>query len=406
MRGGIGKAWGYRVLTEVAVKAAKPREKPYKLADARGLYLLVSQTGARLWRLKYRQDGVERLLSLGAYPDVSLKRAREKRDEARRKLGDGIDPRQTRVAADTFAAVAKEWLGKQSALAASTVRRDRDRLENFVFPYLGRRIMRTITPADLLHVLRRIEARGTHETAHRTRAVVGRIFRYGIATSRADRDITADIRGALTPSRATNYAAITEPRRIGELMRAIDGYVGQPQVETALRIAPYVFARPGELRGARWAELDLDAAEWRIPAARMKGKREHIVPLASQVVALLRALEPITGGGPLVFPSLRASSRPISEVTLNAALRRMGFSKDEMTPHGFRSMASTRLNEMGYPPSDIELQLAHRDKDEVRAAYNRSLRLDERRKMMQFWADYLDGLKAGAVIVPFRQGAG
>lgn len=402
--GGIDGAWGYRVLTEVAVKAAKPKGKAYKLFDERGMYLLVSATGARLWRLKYRQDGVERLLSLGAYPDVSLKRAREKRDEARRRVADGIDPRKTRVSDDTFEAVAREWLGKQSALAASTVRRDRDRLENFVFPYLGRRTLKTITAADLLHVLRRIEARGTHETAHRTRAVVGRVFRYAVATGRAERDISADIRGALTPSRAKHYPAITEPRKIGELLRAIDGYVGQPQVETALRMAPYVFVRPIELRGARWAEVDLKAAEWRIPGSRMKGKREHVVPLADQVVRLLRQLEPITGAGDLLFPSLRTASRPISEVTLNAALRRMGFSKDEHCPHGFRSMASTRLNEMGFPPTDIELQLAHREKDEVRAAYNRALRLDERRKMMQFWADYLDGLRAG-VVVEFRRAA-
>lgn len=401
--GGIGGAWGYRrgcdVLTELSVRAAKRKEKPYKLFDERGMYLLVSVSGARLWRLKYRQDGVERTLALGAYPDVSLKRAREKRDEARRKVADGVDPRTTRTAAASFEALAREWLGKQGRLAESTVKRDRERLENFVFPYLGRRQVKAITAADLLHALRRIEARGTHETAHRTKAVVGRIMRYAIATGRAERDITADIRGALTPSRATNYAAITEPRRIGELMRAIASYQGQPSTEYALRIAPYVFVRPGELRRAEWREFDLKAAEWRIPAAKMKAGREHVIPLAHQVIALIRRLEPITSDGRYLFPGLRTNSRPISEVTLNAALRRLGFTKDEHTPHGFRSMASTRLNEMGWPPGDIELQLAHMDRDQVRAAYNRALRLDERRRMMQAWADYLDALAAGADVV-------
>lgn len=387
----------------MVVRAAKPQQKPYKLFDERGMYLLVSLTGARLWRLKYRQDGVERSLALGAYPDVSLKRAREKRDAARRQLADGIDPRVTRTAAASFEALAREWLGKQGRLAASTVKRDRERLENFVFPYLGRRQVKAITAADLLHTLRRIEARGTHETAHRTRAVVGRVLRYAIATGRAERDISADIRGALTPSSARHYPAITEPRRIGELMRAIDGYQGQPSSEYALKIAPYVFARPGELRRAEWAELDLDAAEWRIPKARMKSKREHLVPLARQVVALVRALEPITGGGRYLFPSLLTSARPMSEVTLNAALRRLGISKDEHTPHGFRTTASTRLNELGFPPSDIELQLAHRERDDTRDAYNRAMRLDERRKMMQFWADYLDGLKTGAKVIAIKR---
>lgn len=388
------------MLTEAAVRAAKPKEKPYKLFDERGMYLLVSVTGARLWRLKYRQDGVERSIALGAYPDTSLKRAREKRDEARRKVADGADPRTTRTQTESFEAVAREWLGKQGRLADSTVKRDRERLENFVFPYLGRRQVKAITAADLLHILRPIEARGTHETAHRTRAVVGRIFRFAIATGRAERDISADIRGSLTPSRARHYPAITEPRRIGELMRAIAGYQGQPSTEFALRIAPYVFVRPGELRGARWAEFDLKGALWRVPAARMKAGREHLVPLAKQVVALLKELQPITGegGGEFLFPSLRGVSQPISNIALNAALRRMGIGKDEHTPHGFRSTASTRLNELGFPPSDIELQLAHKDRDEVRAAYNRALRLEERRAMMQFWADYLDGLRAGKVV--------
>jgi integrase len=389
--GGIPGTWGYRVLTELAVKAAKPREKPYKLFDERGLYLLVSPTGARLWRFKYRQDRTERLLTFGAHPEVSLKRARDKRDEARRKIAEGVDPRRLDANGETFEDVAWEWLEKQKNLAESTRKRDRERLENFIFPRLGRKPVGSVTAQDLLAELRKIEARGTHETAHRTRAVVGRVLRYAIATGRAKADVSAHLIGALTSPKPTSYPAITEPRRIGELLRAIAGYVGQPSTEYALKLAPYVFVRPGELRHARWSEFNLPAAEWRIPASRMKAGREHIVPLATQVVSLLQSLRDLTDD--YLFPSLRTTTRPISEVTLNAALRRMGFTKDEMTPHGFRSMASTRLNEQGFPPADIELQLAHMDKDQVRAAYNRSLRLDERRKMMQWWADYLDGLR-------------
>lgn len=396
--GGIAGVWGYPLLTEATVRAARPREKPYKLFDERGMYLLISPTGARLWRFKYRQNGVERLMALGAYPDVSLKRAREKRDDARRKLADGSDPRRDPVAPESFETVAREWLEKQAKLAESTRRRDRDRLEQFIFPRLGSQPIRGMTAVELLKELRRIEERGRFETARRTRALVGRVFRYAIATGRASRDIAADLVGALTAPKTVHYPAITEPKRIGELLRAIDGYDGQPSTEFALRMAPYVFVRPGELRRAEWTEFDLAASEWRIPSSRMKGGLEHIVPLARQVVAMLKDLEPMTGNGKLLFPGLRTAAKPISEVTLNAALRRIGFSKDEMTPHGFRSMASTRLNEMGYPPSDIELQLAHRDKDEVRAAYNRSLRLAERRKMMQAWANYLDGLRAGKVV--------
>jgi len=402
-RRGCGRWLGVSVLSELAVKAAKPKERPYKLFDERGMYLLVSPTGAKLWRFKYRQDGVERLIALGAYPDVSLKRARDKRDEARRRLADGHDPRRQEAATESFETVAREWLAKQVNRAESTRRRDRDRLEQFILPRLGSTPIRTMTAGDILRELKRIEDRGRHETAHRTRALVGRILRYAVATQRADRNVAADLAGALTIPKKRNHPAITEPKRIGELLRAIADYSGQPSTEFALRIAPYVFVRPGELRHAEWAEIDLASAEWRIPARKMKGGREHIVPLARQVVALLKDLHPITGNGRFLFPSLRTTQRPISEVTLNAALRRMGFSKDEHTPHGFRSTASTRLNEMGYPPSDIELQLAHREKDEVRAAYNRALRLKERRKMMQDWANYLDGLRDGKVVQMRRE---
>jgi integrase len=398
------------MLSEPQIRAAKAKEKPYKLFDERGLFLLVSTTGARLWRLKYRHGGVEKLLALGAYPDVSLKRAREKRDEARTRVADGVDPSAERRAqrtaqADSLEAVAREWLAKQRHLAVGTLKRDRDRLENYILPYLGKRPVSAVSAPELLAALRRIESRGTHETAHRTRAVVGRVLRYAIATGRAERDVSADIRGALTPVAVRNFPAITEPRRIGELLRAIDGYAGQPATAYALKLAPLVFVRPGELRAAEWSEFDLDAAMWRIPAARMKLRREHLVPLSRQAIALLRELEPITGSGKYLFPSLRTESRPISDNTLNAALRRLGFEKDEMVAHGFRSIASTCLNEQGFNADVIELQLAHAERDEVRGAYNRAQRMADRKQMMQAWADYLDGLRAGANVVPLKRSA-
>jgi integrase len=398
------------VLTEAAVRALKPTEKPYKRSDEKGLYVLVSTTGAKLWRWKYRLRGKEQLLSFGAHPEVSLKEARDLRDDARSKLRRGEDPAAKKRAArggggESLKEIALEWLGKQQ-LAAGTIRRDQDRLENFIFPRLGSRPLDGITAQDLLAELRKIEARGTHETAHRTRAVVGRIFRYAIASGRAQRDVSADLLGALTKRNPKNFPAITDPKKLGELMRAIDAHRGQPSAEYALRMLPYVFVRPSELRFAVWSEFDLDNAIWRIPAERMKRPREHLVPLAHQVVKLLEDLQPITGDGELLFPGLRTDVRPISEVTLNAALRRIGISKDEHCPHGFRSTASTRLNEMGWDPALVELQLAHLQKNKTAAVYNRALRLEERTKMMQAWADYLDGLKSGAKVVAFKHRAG
>jgi integrase len=397
-------------LTDVTIRAAKPKEKAYKLFDERGLFLLVKPNGARLWRFKYSHGGREKLISLGDYQDVTLKRARDKRDEARRLLADGVDPsaqRQEQRAAlgDTLTGIAEEFFERQAKkLAATTVDKDLQRLRTYILPSLGRRPIRSITAPELLLALRRIEARGTHETAHRTRSAVGRVMRYAIATGRAERDVAADLRGALTPVTETHHAAVTEPKRIAELLRAIDGYVGQPATAYALKLAPLVFVRPGELRGAEWSEFDLEAKEpeWRIRAERMKMGQEHIVPLSTQAVELLRDLHALTGDGLYLFPGLRSASRPISNNTLNAALRRIGFSQDEHTAHGFRSMASTRLNEMGFPPDVIELQLAHAERDEVRRAYNRATRLAERRRMMQAWADYLDELKAGAKVIPLH----
>jgi integrase len=388
-------------LTELFIRNVKAPERPRKFFDAGGLFLLLMPNGARWWRLKYRIDGREKLLSLGVYPEVSLKAARAKRDEARKLIATGTDPSAERRAAragqnTTFEGVAREWMGLQAGkLAPITLKKCAWMLETHIFPNLGPQPIAKISAAAMLTALRAIEAGGTHETAHRTKQRCSQILRYAVATGRAERDVTTDLRGALAPVVAKNHPSITDPARIGALMRAIDGYSGQPATETALRLAPLVFVRPGELRMAEWREFDLGAAEWRIAAARMKMREAHIVPLARQAVDLLRNLHAITGDGKYVFPSLRTPDRPISENTINAALRRLGYAKEEMTGHGFRSMASTCLNERGFHPDLIELQLAHAERNKVRAAYNKAQRLAERRKMMQKWADYLDGLRAG-----------
>jgi integrase len=398
-------------LSETRVRTARPKQKPYKLFDERGLYLRVEPGGGRLWRFRYRYGGVEKLLALGAYPDVPLKRARVKRDDARRLLADGIDPSAQRQAErtmqqDTFEGVAREWLDRQSkSLAEGTVTILSARLENYLYPYLGSRPIAAITAPELLATLRRIEARGRHETAHRARALTGRVFRYAIATGRAERDVSADLKDALAPVKARNFAAIVDPVRVGALLRAIDGYVGQPVTAAALRLAPLTFVRPGELRAAEWTEFDLQNAEWRIPGHRMKMGEQHVVPLARQALGILGELQPLTRRSRYVFPSLLSRDRPMSENTVNAALRRLGYSREEQTGHGFRTIASTLLNEQGFPPDVIELQLAHAERNKVRAAYNKAQRLVERRKMMQAWADYLDALRAGAHVVAIRHSA-
>jgi integrase len=387
-------------LSESQIRAAKPADKAYKLYDERGLYLKVETSGSRLWRFKYRLGGKERLLALGAYPDVPLKRAREKRDEARRLLADGVDPsahRQEAKAAEavTFAGVAAEWLDlHRKRFAPATFEKAAWTFNDLVNPFIGSRPIASITAPELLAVVRRLEKRGKHETAHRTKQRCGQVFRYAIATGRATRDVSADLRGALAPVVTKNHAAIVEPRRIGGLLRAIDSYVGHPPTQAALKLAPLVFLRPGELRKAEWSEIDLEGAEWRIPASRMKMREQHIVPLAKQAIAIVRELHTVTGRGRYVFPSPRSADRPMSENAVTAALRRMGYSGEEMTWHGFRSLASTSLNEQGWHPDLIELQLAHAERNEVRSAYNRAQRLAERRRMMQQWADYLDTLRA------------
>lgn len=395
------------MLTDQAIRAAKPQSKPYKLADSGGLYLFVQPPGSRLWRLKYRFDGVERTLSFGAYPHVSLSLARERREEAKRLIAQGVDPGAKRKAekaarADTFEAVAREWLERKAkpderngraALAPVTLDKAKWIFETLLFPYLGQRPISKITPPELLQVLRRIETRGRRETCRRAKQRCGQVFRYAIATGRAERDIAADLRGALAPVVTRHHASITDPTAIGELLRAIEGYHGHIVTHCALKLAPLVFVRPGELRAAEWSEFDLARAEWRLPAERMKMRVPHIVPLARQALQVLLELQPITGAGRYVFPSLRSAARPMSENAITAALRRMGYSGGEMTWHGFRSLASTQLNEHDWNRDWIETQLAHGERDKIRAAYNYAKYLPRRKEMMQWWADYLDELK-------------
>ena len=387
-------------LTDTAIRNSKAGERPIKLFDGEGLYLLVNPSGSRGWRFKYYFNGREKLLSLGPYPEITLKVARDRRLEARRLVEMGTDPsvqRQAERAAqsDTFELLAREWLEVQrGSLSEKTFLNKQERFEAFVFPYIGKRPIAHLKAVDILPLLKKVEARGRNETAHRVRSECGNVFRYAVVTGRAERDPTVDLRGALASVVRRNRSAIVDPSQLGELMRAIAGYRGDISTEYALKLLPLTFVRPGELRGAVWEEFNLKGAEWRIPAARMKMRELHVVPLSTQAVALLSDLHTLTGKGYYVFPSIRSKDRPISDNTINAALRRLGFSGDEMVAHGFRSTASTRLNELGWHPDLIELQLAHAERNESRGAYNRARRLIERRKMMQAWADYLEELCA------------
>ena len=394
------------MLSKLLIDKTKPQAKTVRLSDGRGMYLEISPAGGKWWRFKYRFAGKERRISLGVYPDVPLAAAREKREEARRQVAAGIDPGEQRKAAkvaliesteNTFEAIAREWFGMFSTKwvkghADKIIRR----LELNVFPWLGARPIKAITAPELLAVLRRVESRGANETAHRALQVCGRVFRYAIATGRADRDPSRDLSGALAPIQERHFASITEPLAVGELLRAIDAYKGAFVTRCALRLAPLVFVRPGELRAAQWAEFDFDKSEWRIPASRMKARVQHIVPLSTQAVAILRELQPLTGRFPFAFPSVRSRYRAMSENAITGALRRMGYTGQDMTGHGFRSMASTLLNEQGWNRDAIERQLAHGERDAVRAAYNYAEHLPERRRMMQAWADYLEKLKNGS----------
>ncbi|MCH8290059.1 tyrosine-type recombinase/integrase [Candidatus Poribacteria bacterium] len=395
------------MLTDSAIKIAKPRQKPYKLFDGRGLFLLVSPNGTKAWRFKYIFAAREKLLSLGIYPDVSLKLARDNRDDYRKLVADNIDPSDVRKAekfarANTFKTIAEEWLNKgcpggrktlDKPLKKETITQLRQRLEKYVYPKVGRRPIASIAVADLRRLLERISERGRHETAHRVRSLCERIFRYAIATDRAERNIAADLAGTLEAGETRHFPAITEAKSFGELLRAIGDYQGQPAVMAALKLAPLLFVRPGELRMAEWREFDLDAARWLIPAERMKMGSEHIVPLSTQAVGILTELQAHTGDGKYLFPSLRTRERYMSENTLNACLRRLGYSKNEATIHGFRSSASSLLHEQNYSPELIETQLAHH-RPGVAGIYNRSHLLPQRKEMMQAWSDYCDGLKA------------
>lgn len=389
-------------LTDITIRNAKPGLKPAKLFDERGLFLLVTPSGGKWWRLKYRFDGKEKLLSLGVYPDVGLKDARDRRDAARKQLADGIDPSLNRKAqkslrqlqvANSFETVSREWYEKHAPnWVASHGDRIIRRLERDIFPHIGKRPIGEIAAPELLDVVRRIEARGALETAHRALSNCGQVFRYAVATGRATRDPSADLRGALPPVKGEHFAAVTEPVQVGAILRSINDYQGTPTVACALRLAPLVFVRPGELRAAEWTHIDLDAGEWRYTVT--KTGTPHIVPLATQAVAILRELQPLTGHGRYVFPSARTGTRPMSDNAILAAMRRMGISKEEMSGHGFRAMARTILDEvLGFRPDLIEHQLAHAVKDPNGRAYNRTAHLPERRKMMQQWADYLDQLR-------------
>lgn len=402
-------------LTDVAIRNAKPGAKAIKLADGGGMFLLVTPAGGKLWRLKFRIDGREKLLAIGAYPEIALGEARRRREEARELIALGKDPSREKQrdkvrariqAADTFTAICNEYCAKRrrdgaKGWAPATAIRS-EYLLSLVCGSIGKLPIGEIEPADVLTAIRRIEGKGKLESARRSLQLAGAVFRYAVATARLASDPTRDLRGALTAPTVTHYGAITDARKVGQLLRAIDDYEGSGITKLALQIAPHVFVRPGELRHAEWAEFDLDGALWIIPAGKMKMRKAHHVPLSRQSVELFREMQSVTEPSGFVFPSIRTRTRPMSENTINAALRRLGYASDEMTAHGFRAMASTLLNECGkWHPDAIERALAHGDSDKVRAAYHRGAHWKERVEMAQWWSDYLDQLRKGADIVPF-----
>ena len=398
-----GKAWimAINTLSDRFVVSLKPEAKERKYFDGGGLYIAVKPNGKKFWRMSYRINGVARTLSIGEYPVVMLKDAREKRTEAKRLLESGVDPsKQKKVAHEavntqnSLRAVSEEWFEKfKGGWKPDHAKDTWARLEKNVLDYVGNRPIGDIKPLELLEVLRKIEARGALEQAHRVMQICGAVYRYAVATGKAEGDITRDLRGAIPPKKTKHFPTITDPEKVGALMRAIDGYDGSFVVASALRMAPRVFVRPGELRWAVWSEFNLEKAEWRIPADRMKMDEQHIVPLSAQVCTILENLQAVTGDGKFLFPGLRKKEQPISDAAVNAALRRLGYEQEELTGHGFRSMASTLLNELGWNRDAIERQLAHAERNSIRAAYNFAEFLPERRRMMQAWADYLEELK-------------
>jgi integrase len=402
-------------LTDIAIRNAKPGTKAIKMADGGGMFLLITPAGGKLWRLKYRMDGAEKLLAMGAYPEIGLGEARRRREEARELIALGKDPSREKQrdkvrariqAADTFKAICDEFCEKRrrdgtKGWAPATAIRS-EYLLSLVCGSIGKLPIGDIEPADVLAAIRRIEGKGKLESARRSLQLAGAVFRYAVATARLASDPTRDLRGALTAPTVTHYGAITDAKKVGQLLRAIDDYEGSGITKLALQIAPHVFVRPGELRHAEWGEFDLDGALWIIPAGKMKMRKAHHVPLSRQAVVLFRVVQAVTGPSGYVFPSVRTRTRPMSENTINAGLRRLGYASDEMTGHGFRAMASTLLNESGkWHPDAIERALAHGDSDKVRAAYHRGAHWKERVDMAQWWSDYLDQLRKGADVVPF-----
>ena len=404
-------------LTDTFVKNTKPTGKPAgdKYRDGGGMYLLVNASG-RYWRMDYRFSEKRKTLAFGVYPDVTLAEARARRDKARKLLAKGIDPNAAKkqakqetaaAAANTFEAVAREWLAKTAGdRMESTHGKVTTWLEKDVFPFIGTIPISTIGPRDVLGALRHMEGRGALDSVQRVKQICGQVFRYAVATGSAERDVTQDLKGALAKHAPENFAAITDPKQAGNLMRSIFAYTGHPYTVAALKLSPLVFVRPGELRTAEWAEIDLDAAEWRIPGTKMKMRRDHLVPLSTQAIEILSHIQAVTGHGRYVFPSVRTGERHMSENTINAALRGMGYAQEVHTAHGFRAMARTIMDEvLGERVDLIEHQLAHAVKDANGRAYNRTSHLPARQKMMQTWADYLDKLRVGADVVPLRTAA-
>lgn len=402
-------------LSDLKVKAAKVPEgkKQGKLADSGGLYLLIKAAG-KYWRLDYRFGDKRKTMALGVYPQVSLKEARDKRESAKKLLEQNIDPCQRKQAdrrkaiakshEDTFKGIATEWMAKKSTQwVKTTIVHTQAKFDRHIFPWIGSLPISAIEAPDVLALVQRAEKRGTIETAHRLKMLCSRVFRYGIATGKVKYDPTIGLEGALTPLSVKHRATITEPKAVGALLRAIHAFEGTFVVQCAMQITPYVFVRPGELRHAEWTEIDFDKAEWRIPAEKMKMRVTHIVPLSRQVMDILKELQPLTGSGRYVFPSIRNASRPMSENTVNASLRRIGYAKEEMCAHGFRAMASTMLHEQGWDSDIIERQLAHKEGNAIKEAYNHARHLPERVKLMQHWADYLDGIRNGAEIIPINR---
>ena len=390
-------------LTDTAIRAIKPTSKTAKYFDGGGLYLEVAPSGGKWWRLKYRFQGKEKRISLGTYPTIGLKEARERREDTKKILANGIDPSAQRQAIkasitsidqDSFEVVTREWFDKHVVnLAPSYSKKVRSLFERQIFPVLGAKPIAEVEPTDVLSAARHVEQTGAIETAHRLIQICGQVFRYAIATGRTKYDVSTGLHAALPKVNVKHMATLTDKKRIGQLLRAIDAYGGFFPVRCALKLAPLLFVRPGELQKAEWAEFDLPAAEWRLPASKMKMRQRHIVPLSRQALSVLAELQAYTGNGQFLFPSIRTTTKPIALESMLVAIRSMGFTQDEMTMHGFRGMASTLLNEMGYNRDWIERQLAHGERDHVRAAYNYAEHLPERRQMMQEWADYLDEMK-------------